>query len=81
MGEVSEWLEGHAVVDVEFFRVQVEVEFNTKDTTSFVTFDDFSVHLGSCGSTGGCRNHSVVLVIALWVQYYAFIRSSQVKLK
>lgn len=52
VGKVSEWNEGHASVSATFFRVQVEVVFETQDNTSFVTFDDFSVHFGTCGGPG-----------------------------
>lgn len=52
VGKVSEWREGHASVSATYFMIQVDAVFGTQDNTSFVAFDDFSIHFGTCGGSG-----------------------------
>lgn len=52
VGQVAEWREGHVSLSVTLFKVQVEAVFGVQDNTSFVAFDDFSLHVGTCGGSG-----------------------------
>nr|XP_053646985.1 MAM and LDL-receptor class A domain-containing protein 1-like [Cherax quadricarinatus] len=55
VGQVSEWMEGRVDISINFFKIQVQAIFETQDNTSFVAFDDFSIHYGTCGNAAECN--------------------------
>ncbi|XP_071520575.1 LOW QUALITY PROTEIN: MAM and LDL-receptor class A domain-containing protein 1-like [Panulirus ornatus] len=55
VGQVSQWMEGHADINVNFFRIQLHAVFDAQDNTSYIAFDDFSIRFGTCGNSAECN--------------------------